>query len=538
MIREEVVIGATPDSHGPSASQGGEMATERLSMRKTREILRQKWVLGRSHREVRDSLGVSVGVVSAAVNRAKEAGLDWAAVTALDEVALETRLYGAPNAAGRNRPAPDFLHLHNELKRKGVTLELLHVEYLGVHPDGYRYSRFCDLYRGWLSKQRLSMRQVHRAGEKAFLDYSGKKPHLVDAETGELVEVELYVAVLGASSFTYVEATRTQRVADFVGSTTRALEYFGGVAEVLVPDQLRSAVRKPGRYEPLIQRTFDEMAGHYGTVVIPARPRKPKDKAKVEVAVQVAQRWILARMRDEVFHSLAALNERIWELLEELNDRPMRAYRASRRELYERLDKPALKPLPVGRFVYSEWKQARVSIDYHVDVDRHLYSVPWQLVREEVEVRITATTVEVYHVGKRVASHVRSHVPGRYSTVPEHMPKSHRKQMEWTPTRLMHWGEKLGPCTARLVRFLIEERPHPEQGYRRCLGILKLERTYGAERLEAACLRALTTGAKNYRNVNAILKNGLDRVALPEKEVDERDEPILHENIRGGDYYH
>lgn len=514
------------------------MATERLSMRKTKEILRQKWVLGRSHREVRNSLGVSVGVVSATVSRAEKAGLDWQLVESQSEEELEHRLYGIKGPVACDRPVPDYLYIHSELKRAGVTLELLHVEYLGEHPNGYRYSRFCDLYRRWLGKQRLSMRQVHRAGEKTFIDYSGKKPQLVDRRTGEVTEVELYVAVLGASNYTYAVATYTQQSADFVGGTVRAFEYFRGVTEVIVPDQLKSAVTRPCKYEPGIQRTYQEMAEHYDTVVIPARSRKPKDKAKAEVGVQVAQRWILARLRNETFYTLAELNERIAELLEELNDRHMRGYGASRRELYESLDRPALKPLPVERFVHAQWKHARVNIDYHVEFDGHYYSVPWQLLRAEVEVRATATIVEVFNAGRRVASHVRGWRRGSHTTIAEHMPKSHRRHMEWTPSRLIHWAEKVGPSAARFVTRLLEERPHPEQGYRRCLGILKLERTYGRDRLEAACRRALVSGARSYRHVNAILKNGLDRMPLPGEEAPAAGEPLDHENIRGGNYYH
>jgi transposase len=413
-------------------------------MRHVREILRQKWCLGRSHREVAASLGVSVGVVSGTLTRAQEAGLGWAWVEGRSEVELEAKLYHATRGPDACRPLPDFARVHTERQRPGVTLELLHLEYLEQHPDGYRYSQFCEYYRRWCRKKRLSMRQIHRAGERMFVDYSGKKPVIVDRRTGEVEEVELFVAVLGASSYTYAEATRSQKSADWIASHTRAVEYFGGVAELVVPDQLKSGVTRPCRYEPGLQRTYGEWAEHYGTVVLPARPRKPRDKAKVEAAVQVAQRWILARLRNETFFSLGELNRRIRELLAELNGRVMRTFGQSRRERFEALDRPALRPLPDARFAWADWKKARVNIDYHVELDRHYYSVPYALVHEAVEIRATAATVEVFHRGERVASHARSYRPGQHTTDPAHMPKSHQKHLEWTPSRLSHLAQTTG----------------------------------------------------------------------------------------------
>jgi len=514
------------------------MAGPRLSMHKTREILRQKWCLGRSHREVARSQGVSVGMVSATLRRAHAAGLaDWAAVAPLSETDLEARLYG-PARSG-SRPLPDPLWIHTERQRKGVTLELLHHEYLEQHPDGYRYTQFCETYRRWCKKRRLSMRQVHRAGERLFVDYAGQKPRVVDRSTGEERAVELFVATLGASSFTYAEATETQRVADFLASHSRALAYFGGVPELVVPDQLKSGVTRACRYEPGLQRSYEEWSRHVGTTVVPARPKKPRDKAKVEVAVQVAERWILARIRHETFFSLAELNARIRERLEALNDRTMRAYGQSRRERFDAIDRPALRPLPKEAFELAEWKQARVNLDYHVEFNRCFFSVPHALVHERVEIRSTATSLEVFYKGQRVALHRRPtyFAPGGYSTIPEHMPKAHRRHLEWTPTRLIHWGESVGPKTAELIQAILEHRPHPEQGYRSCLGILRLAKQYGNERLEAACDRAVLVRARSYRHVQSILKNGLDRVPPPEAASEPSTPPIAHENVRGGDYY-
>jgi transposase len=517
------------------------MATERLSMRHTREILRQKWQLGRSHRQVRDSVQVSLGSIDGALTRATAAGLDWAKVEALSDAELEALLYKkAAVTQARRRALPDFAVVHAERKRVGVTLELLHMEYLEKHPDGYQYSRFCELYRQWCKRRGVTMRQEHRAGDKTFVDYSGKKPRIVDPKTGEANEVELFVAVLGASNYTFAEASMTQRGPDWIASHQHAFAYFGGVTAAVVPDQLKSGVTRPCRYEPGVQRTYEEMAQHYGTTVLPARPGKARDKAKVEVAVQIAQRWILARLRNQTFFSLDALNERIAELVEELNDRRMRVYGCSRRELYERIERATLRPLPTEPFVYGEWKIGlRVNIDYHVDVDHHYYSVHFTLAREEVDVRVAAMTVEIFHDHRRVAAHPRSWARGRHTTTSAHMPVRHQKHLEWTPSRLIHWAGTIGPGTARLVEAILADRPHPEQGYRSCLGILRLGKRYGEARLEAACARAFAAGARSYRHVDSILKSGLDRVPV------ESDPPAapttddgMHDNIRGPKYYH
>jgi transposase len=511
------------------------MATERLSMRKTREILRQKLELNRSHREVAASVGLSVGAVSATLVRAAAAGLTWTAVEGLSEEALTDRLYAKP--VGAARPPPNCAYVHAERKKPGVTLELLHLEYLEKYPDGYRYTQFCERYREWLSRRGFTMRQEHIAGEKLYVDYAGKKPHIVDPKSGELIEVELFVAVLGASNYTYAEATRTQRGPDFIASHLRAFRALGGVPLAVVPDQRKSGVTLACRYEPGIQRTYEDLAQHYGTTVLPARPLRPRDKAKVEVGVQIVERWILARLRNETFFSLEALNERIAELLVELNDRKMRVYGASRRELFERLDKPALKALPAEPFVYSEWKTARLNIDYHAEIDHHYYSAPYPLVHEQVEARMTTTTIELFHKGERVASHVRSYARGRHTTNPEHMPKSHREHRDWSPSRILHWAGTIGPKTRELAEAILAERRHPEQGYRSCLGILRLGNRYGNERLEAACARAVAVRARSYRHVESMLKSGLDRLSAPEPEAPTTGTSAAHENIRGGGYY-
>jgi transposase len=513
------------------------MATERLSMRHTREILRQKWALGGTHRAVAQSLGVSVGTVGTTVLRARAAGLDWPQVQALTDDALEARLYGGPIARGATRPLPDCAYLHTERRKPGVTLELLHLEYLERHPNGCRYTRFCDLYRQWLTRQRLTMRQDHRAGEKVFVDYAGQQPHLVDPTTGEVIAVELFVGVLGASNSTYAEATRTQQLPDWLGSHQRLLAFIGGVPGAIVPDQLKTGVTVPCRYEPGLQRTYDEFAQHSGTVILPARPAKPRDKAKIEVGVQVAERWILARLRHETFFSLPALNARIAELLADLNARRMRRYAASRQELFARLDRPALRPLPAAPFVSGEWKVAKVGIDSHVEVDHHYSSVPHALVQTQVDVRVTALTVGIFARGQRVAAHLRSAARGRHTTVTAHMPLAHQRHREWSPARIIAWAATVGPQTAAFVEAILTDRPHPEQGYRSCLGILRLAKRDGAPRLEAACARALAAGARSYRHVDAILKHGLDRCPPPDAGPALPARPVVHDQLRGPTYY-
>jgi transposase len=510
------------------------MPTERLSMRSSREIIRQKWQLGRAHRAIAESVGVSLGAVSLALRRATDAGLTWDGVQALDDQELERRLYPRV-AAEAERAEPDCVWIHRERHRPNVTLELLHHEYLEKHPNGLRYTAFCERYRAWLGARGLVMRQVHAAGDKAFVDYSGKKPRIVDASTGEVTDVELFVGVLGASNLTYAEATCTQRGPDWIASHVRMLEYFGGVPAALVPDQLKSGVTRACAYEPEVQRTYEELAEHYGTTVMPARPAHPRDKAKVEVAVQIAQRWLLARVRDEVFHSLGALNARLRELLVDLNARVMRRYGRSRRDLFEQMERAALRPLPPVRFEYVEWVKARVNIDYHVAIEGHLYSVPYRLVHEQVEARLSVDVVEILHGRSRVAAHRRSHVKGGFTTDPEHMPSAHRAHAEWTPSRILSWAEKVGAATHDLCEAILADRPHPEQGFRSCLGILRLGKKYGEARLEAACNRALRVRARSYRHVESILKNGLDRVVAAEEAPQLS---LTHENVRGRDYYH
>jgi transposase len=507
-------------------------------MQHVREILRQKLALGRSHREVAKSLGVSPSTVAAVFADARSLGLDAAAVEALSDTELEAQLYAKP-APACMRPEPDCAALHIELRRPGVTLALLHVEFLEAHPDGLRYTAFCERYRVWSKRRSPVMRQVHVAGDKLFVDYAGMKPCIVDATTGEIIEVELFVAVLGASNYTFAEATRTQSVPDFVGSVSRALTFLGGAPRAIVPDQLKSAVIKACRYDPGIQRTTAELARYYDTTILPARPKSPRDKAKVEVGVQIAERWLLARIRNETFTSLGALNARLAELTADLNGRTMRTYKASRRELFERLDRPELTPLPAEPFEASTWKKVGLNIDYHVAFDDHLYSAPHALRHEDIELwlRATASAVEIFHGRERVTAHVRSFVRGAYTTKPEHMPSSHRAHAEWTPSRILGWADQVGPSVRALCEVILRERHHPEWGYRSCLGLFRLAKKYGNARLDAASRRALYAGARSYRPVLTILQHNLDGQPLPESEAPATT-GTAHENVRGAGYYH
>ena len=511
------------------------MSTKRLSMRKIRDVLRLREG-GLSLRQIAKSLGLGRSTVGDTLSRACKAGLCWPLPGDLDEAALERMLYRAPTVlSAEQRPQPEWPVLHRELRRKGVTRFLLWQEYRAVHPDGYEYSRFCDLWQRFAKSLNPSMRQVHRAGEKIFVDYSGMRPEIVDPKTGEVTAVELFVGALGASGYTYAEATLSQDLPSWIGSHQRMFAFFGGCSAILIPDNLKSGITRPCRYEPGINRTYEDMAAHYGAVVIPARVRKPKDKPKAELSVLLAQRWILAVLRNRTFFSLATLNEAIWELLPRLNDRPLQKLKVSRRDLFEQLDRPALKPLPPTRYELGVWSQPRVSIDYHIEVEKNYYSVPYTLMHEEVEARLTATTVEVWFKDKRVASHRRLRGRFQYATDRAHMPASHRAHLEWTPSRLISWAQSTGSATAELVTQILETRPHPEQGYRSCLGILRLGKTHGADRLEAASRRAIHLRSYSYRTVKNILASGADRLALDE-ETASASAPS-HTNIRGAAYY-
>lgn len=506
-------------------------------MRKIKEVLRLKWGQGLSNRKIATACGIGRPTVSEYLRRAKEAGLAWPLPAGLSDDLLERKLFPPPpKLPTASRGVPDWARIHQELRHKGVTLFLLWQEYREANLDGYQYSWFCEHYRLWQGRLDVVMRQDHRAGEKLFVDYAGHKVPIIDRHTGEVREAEIFVAVLGASNYTYAEATWTQSLPDWIGSHVRTFNYLGGVPELVVPDNLRSGVSKAHLYEPDSNPTYQDMATHYGVAILPTRVRRPKDKAKVEAGVLVVERWILAALRHHQFFSLAELNAAISRLLVKLNARAFRKLPGSRQEHFEQLDRPALQPLPAEPYVYAEWKKARVHIDYHVALDGHYYSVPHSLIRKQVDLRYTQRTVECFYRGQRVASHRRSNLKGRHTTVAEHMPESHRQMSEWSPKRLAGWASKTGPATEKVVLSVLSSRKHPQQAYRACLGILRLGKAYGNERLEAACRRALTLGSCRYKSIESILKHRLDQKPLGEQQ--ELALPDEHDNIRGPSYYH
>jgi transposase len=504
-------------------------------MRKIYDVLRLH-AGGLSKRRIAVSLNIGRTAVGDYLRRARRAGLGWPQPEGLSDEDLERLLFPPPPAVSPDcRPPPDWPALHRELKRPGVTVSLLWEEYRSVHPGGYGYSRFCDLYRDWRGRLNPTMRQAHVVGEKLFVDYAGATMEVIDGLTGEIRTAQVFVATLGASSYSYAEATWTQALPDWIGSHIRAFAYFGGVPRQVVPDNLKSGVVKACLYDPEINRTYAGMAAHYDTAIVPARPRKPRDKAKVEVGVQIVERRILARLRNHRFFSLAELNQAIAELLVALNGRVTRHLGASRRQLFEQLDRPALKPLPAQAYEYAEWKQRRAGLDYHVEVAKHYYSVPHALAKQKLWARITDRSVEVFHKGKRVAAHMRGSGNRRHTTVPEHMPSSHRRYANWTPDRIRRDAAANGVHTEILIDVILRSKPHPEQGFRSAIGILRLAKTHGGERLEAACERALEIGARSYSSVASILKNNLDR-RTPRQATD--GPAIDHPNIRGPQYFH
>jgi len=515
------------------------MAKRRLPVRKIKEVLRLKHACGLSKRDIARSCNVSRSTVGDYLMRARAAGLSWPESSELSDTELEARLFPTEHLASSvHRPPPDCEYIYHELRcyrKVNLTMTQLWLEYKERHPDGYQYTQFCEYYHRWRDKLDYCMRQEHRAGEKVFVDYSDGLV-IVDLATGELIPTQLFVAVWGASNYTYAEATLSQKLPNWIGSHVRAFRYFSCVPLVLVPDNLKSGVNDACFYEPELNPTYAEMAEHYGCAVLPTRPRKPKDKAKVEAGVLIAQRWILAVLRHRTFFSLEELNAAIRECLERLNTRPLRRLGKSRRDLFETIDRPMALPLPERAYEYAEWLKAKVNIDYHIEVDHHYYSVPHQQLREKLDVRLTAATMEAFHKGKRVAAHARSYVRGTHTTLKEHMPPEHRKYAEWSPSRFIQWASKTGAATAQLVEKIIAARTYPEQGYRACLGILRLGQHYEPERLEAAAKRALRFNTCSYRSVRAILAAGLDRQPYADEQPCQTILP-RHGNIRGREYY-
>jgi transposase len=521
------------------------MPTERVAMRHVREMLRLVREVGLTVSDAARRTGVSRSNVREMLRRFDEAGLVWPLPLDQSDVALEVRLYGPAGSkrGQRRRLEPDWAALNRELKRKHVTLQILWDEYIEAHPDGYRYSRFCDLYRGWEARLPVTMRQTHLGGDKLFVDYAGDTvPVIVDARSGEVRRAHIFVAVMGGSSLSFACASWTETLPDWIDAHVQAFGYFGGAARLLVPDNPKVAVIKACFYDPQINRTYGDMAAHYGTALLPARPRRPRDKAKVEAAVRIVERWLLGSLRNRRFHSLAEVNAAIGELLRQLNDqRVLRYVGRTRRQLFEEIDAPRLTPLPQDAYVFAQWSLRKVGLDYHVELAGHFYSVPHRHARATVEARLTPRTVEVFLKGERIAAHMRGSGDGKHTTIAEHMPSSHRRYGDWNIERINREALAVGPSTALLCQVILEHRPHPEQGFRSCLGIVRLAKAFGPIRLEAACERALHVGARSYGSVKSILDNRLDGqpVCRPRADRDGDEAPaIAHRNIRGSRYYH
>lgn len=513
-------------------------------MRKVVEALRLRFEHELSQRDIARSLGLSQGSVNAYLARFAASGIPWPLPPDLGEADLEARLFTrATPPPPATRPRPDWALVQQELTRKGVTLQLLWLEYKAQYPDGYQYTQFCRHYHTWTATLEPVLRQVHVAGERVFVDYAGLTMPVLDTSTGETRAAQIFVAALGASHLIYTEATWTQTLPDWIGAHVRMLEYVGGVPALIVPDNASALVRQPCYYEPELNPTYQDFATHYGTAILPARVAAPRDKAKVETAVQIVEREILAPLRHERFTSLAELNHAVAFARERVNERPFQKLAGSRRSVFEATERGTLRLLPATRYELAEWRTAKVNIDYHISVERHLYSVPYPLVGATVDVRLTATTVEILRAGGRVAAHARSTLPGHATTDPTHRPKAHQRHLEWSPSRLVQWGESIGGATGQVVAAILARFPHPEQGYRACLGLLSLQRRYDRPRLEAACARALATGAVSYRSIKSMLTTGVDQLALTDTGGLATDAspplrlPAVHDHLRGADYY-
>lgn len=504
-------------------------------MRKIQEVLRLHFACDRSNREIAEVVGIARATVSDYLRRAKEMGLGWPLPEGMTELTLEAWLFPPLPPSKVTRPEPDWPTVHRELGRKGVTLELLWQEYRELFPGGYQYSAFCKHYQAYAKALPVTLRQNHAPGERLFVDYSGQTVPVVDPVTAEVHQAQIFVAVLGTSSYTYVEATWSQGLADWTASHVRCFEFMGGVPELLVPDNLKSGVTSPNFYDPDLNPSYHDLACHYGTAILPARVRKPRDKAKVEAGVLLAQRWILARLRHQRFFSLAELNQAIRPLLLKLNSRPFKKLPGSRQSVFESIDKPALKPLPVTRYEFAEWKIVTAGIDYHVEVTGHYYSVPYRYARQKLNARYTTSTVEVFKNGERIACHARSFAKGRHTTLDEHLAPAHQKVAGWNSQRFLDWAATIGPYALAAIDRLLRSRKHPQQGYRAALGVMRLAKTYGADRLEAACDRALQIGSVSWRSLDSILKNNLDRST---KKTAQASLPLDHANVRGPGYYH
>jgi len=518
------------------------MSNKRITMRQLRELLRLRYEGNLSIRQISGSTKISVGKIQSVLKRFENLDISWPLPSNLDDHSLALKFYPSSDPrCSKNKVEPNWPQIHQDLKAKTVTRQLLWEEYSEQYPNRcYSYSQFCERYQQWRKKQKRSLRQMHKAGEKLFVDYCGPTMAVVNRYTGEIQQAQIFVAVLGASNYTFCEATWSQGLRDWLGSHVRAFEFFGGLVEIVIPDNLRSSTSKACRYDPELNQSYQQLASHYQIAIIPARPYKPKDKSKAEVGVQIVERWIMGRLRHQTFFSLSELNQAIKVLLVELNQKPFKKLPGCRQSAFELLDKPVLKPLPLHPYEYTEFKNPTVYIDYHIEFDSHFYSVPHELVGEQVQLQATDQAISIYFKSQLITSHVRQYRSGM-STLPGHMPVNHEKHMKWTPGRLMNWASGVGSQVLLWVQNRLQEKEHPEQAYRVCLGLLNLTRKYPHERINNACHLANQRSLDRLKHISEILKNNRDQLEIGEQQTPEQDWdklPQNHENIRGPQQFH
>ena len=508
------------------------MARGRLPMRKAKKVLAFHFDEARSARAIAIHCGLARRTVALVLERFAASGLSWPAARDLDDEALEAALYPVPREALAEDV--DWAKVEKDLSRRGMTLKLLWQEWRETHPDGMSYVTWCRRFRHWRPRRDVTMRQNRRPGERLFVDYAGMTvPILID---GVEHQAQVFVASMGVSGRLYAEATLSQKIDDWCASHVRCFEDMGWAPRVVVPDNVKAAVKQPSRYEPVLNETYADLLDHYGVEGFPARVKKPRDKALVENGVLHGERWILAPLRNHVFHDLASLNRAIAVQVEKINARPYAdGTGENRQRRFESVDLPHMKPLPTRRWQRTQWRQNTVHPDYHIAIERHFYSVPHEYVGKEVDVRLRGQVIDVFHRGRQIASHLRSTARGRATTVEEHRPVAHQRAgVEETRARLEQRARDLGPHVHAFVAALMARQNNPEYGFRSCYGVLRLANNHQPERFDDACRYALELGTRTYRSLDNILRTGADLAnAGPEPET----APIDHSNIRGAEHY-